>query len=96
VILITGSIRAVYAAKGWAYYSANYYFWAKIGVFLVVATLSIWPTVRFIQWRQRFRASGKLPADQTVAGVRKILWLEAFLFGLLPVFAAAMARGFGE
>ena len=28
--------------------------------------------------------------------VRRVLWLEVLLFALLPAFAAAMARGYGE
>jgi putative membrane protein len=96
MILVVGFARAIYAAKGWEYYSANVYFWAKIGVFLVIAVLSIWPTIRFIGWRQRFRASGTVPSSVAVAALRRVLWLEVFLFALLPVFAAAMARGYGS
>jgi putative membrane protein len=35
------------------------------------------------------------PADH-VRSVRSYLWAEAGLFLLLPVFAAAVARGYGE
>lgn len=96
LILAAGSLRAIYAAKGWAYYSGNVFFWAKIGVFAAIGMLSIWPTIRFIQWRARFRASVELPTSAAVAAVRRILWLEVGLFLLLPIFAAAMARGFGQ
>jgi putative membrane protein len=96
LILVAGSVRAVYAAKGWAYYSVNLFFWAKIAVFVTIATLSIWPTIRFIQWRVRFRIAAELPDLASVAAVRRVLWLEASLFALLPVFAAAMARRFGQ
>jgi putative membrane protein len=36
------------------------------------------------------------PSDAEVAGARRWLWAEMALFALLPAFAAAMARGFGE
>ncbi len=30
-VIIVGFCRAVFAAKGWAYYSHNVFFWAKLG-----------------------------------------------------------------
>jgi putative membrane protein len=96
LIVVVGFSRAVFAAKGWAYYSGNHYFWAKIGAFAVLGLLSILPTVRFIQWRGAERAEpGRLPPASELAGVRRVLWLEAAVFAFIPVFAAAMARGYG-
>ena len=92
VILVVGFARAIFAAKGWAYYSHNGFFWAKITTFLIIALLSVPPTLKFIQWR---RAGGS-PSDQEVRSVRSFLCTELVLFALLPVFAAAMARGYGE
>jgi len=92
LILIVGFSRAVFAAKGWAYYSHNGFFWAKIATFLVIGVLSVPPTIRFIVWRR----DGASPPDAAVATVRRYLYAETALFALLPVFAAAMARGYGE
>ena len=36
LILIVGFARANFAAKGWAYYAHNHFFWAKIGCFAIV------------------------------------------------------------
>jgi len=91
-IVVVGFIRAIFAAKGWAYYEHNAFFWAKMTTFIVIAMLSIVPTVRYIRWQR----SGTVPTDVEVAVVRRFLWAEALLFALLPIFAAAMARGFGE
>jgi putative membrane protein len=96
LIVIVGFSRVSYGAKGWAYYSANSFFWAKLGVFVLIAVLSAWPTVKFIGWRKRFQAAGNAPHDAAVASVRRILWLETALFALLPALAAAMARGYGQ
>ena len=38
-ILVVGFSRAIYAAKGWAYYEANGFFWAKIAAFVAVAAV---------------------------------------------------------
>ena len=96
LILFVGFSRAVFAAKGWAYYSVNSFFWAKIGTFALIALLSIWPTVKYLSWRKTFQSGGSAPDAGSIAVVRRILWLEIALFALLPAFAAAMARGYGE
>jgi putative membrane protein len=92
LILMVGFSRAVFAAKGWTYYAHNGFFWAKIATFVVIGVLSVPPTLAFIQWR---KASAP-PSDAQVAGVRRLLYIQVMLFALLPAFAAAMARGYGE
>lgn len=92
LIIAVGFSRAVFAAKGWAYYSHNAFFWAKIGTFAVVGLLSIPPTMAFIRWRRADVA----PGGGEIAAVRRFLLAETALFALLPAFAAAMARGYGE
>jgi putative membrane protein len=96
LIVIVGFSRAVFAAKGWAYYSVNSFFWAKIGVFVLIALLSIWPTVKYLSWRRNYQTAGGVPDPVSVSVVRRVLWLEMILFAFLPAFAAAMARGYGE
>lgn len=91
-ILIVGFARATLAAKGWAYYSHNGFFWAKIATFVLVGLLSVPPTLQFIRWRRQCRS----PGEGEVRSVRLFLYAELALFALLPVFAAAMARGYGE
>jgi putative membrane protein len=96
LIVIVGFSRAIFAAKGWAYYSVNSFFWAKIAVFVIIALLSIWPTVKYLNWRRDFRTACSEPDDASVSVVRRFLWLEMILFAFLPTFAAAMARGYGQ
>ena len=91
LILIVGFSRAVFAAKGWAYYAHNGFFWAKIGAFAAIGLISVAPTLAFIRWRRADAA----PADAEIDKVRGWLWIEVALFALLPAFAAAMARGYG-
>jgi putative membrane protein len=97
LILIVGFARANFAAKGWDYYSHNHFFWAKIGAFAIVGLLSIQPTVQYIRWRRALKPNPSfLPTDGAIKTVRRFLWLEVFFFAWIPIFAAAMARGFGE
>ena len=96
LILIVGFARAYYAAKGWEYYSHNHFFWAKIGTFALVGILSIWPTIQFIRWRGALKKDpAAMPSPGAISTARGFIWAEVFLFALIPVFAAAMARGYG-
>jgi len=91
-VIVVGFCRAIFAAKGWAYYSHNAFFWAKLLDFAVIGILSVPPTVKFIRWRR----SGTVPGDPDIRTVRRYLHAELALFVFLPIFAAAMARGYGE
>jgi putative membrane protein len=96
-IVVVGFSRAVFAAKGWAYYSVNMFFWAKMAAFAAVALLSIAPTIRIIRWRRALAGDAAFaPAPADIANVRRFLWAEAAVFALIPAFAVAMARGYGS
>jgi putative membrane protein len=92
LIVLVGFARAIYAAKGWTYYSHNLYFWLKLATFALIGLLSIRPTIVFIGWRN----GGELPDPASVRAMRRYLHFELALFALLPIFAAAMARGHGQ
>jgi putative membrane protein len=92
LLLIVGLCRAVFAAKGWPYYSHNAWFWAKLATFLLISLLSIAPTLAILRWRR----TGASPDEDAVRAVRRLFHYELALFLLLPLFAAAMARGYGE
>jgi putative membrane protein len=91
-VLVVGFCRAIFAAKGWGYYSHNAFFWAKLGTFAVIGLLSLPPTLALIRWRK----SGLAPSELDVQSARRYVHWELALFVLLPIFAAAMARGYGE
>lgn len=91
LVIAVGFARAVYAAKGWDYYSHNGFFWAKIAAFAGVGLLSIRPSISFVQWRRANAA----PNDEQLAQVRRFLVAQVVLFAFIPVFAALMARGYG-
>jgi putative membrane protein len=91
-VVIIGFCRANFAAKGWAYYSHNAFFWAKMVTFAGIGLLSVPPTIEFIRWRR----AGVAPDDAGIGKVRRYVHVELALFVLLLIFAAAMARGYGE
>jgi putative membrane protein len=90
LILIVGFSLALFAAKGWAYYAHNLFFWAKLVTFIAIALISVPPTIAYIRWRR----ANVAPGDAQVRPMRR--WIECALFALLPAFAAAMARGYGQ
>ena len=101
-IILVGFSRAIFAAKGWAYYSVNLFFWAKLGGFAVVGLLSIMPTVELIRWRKAISGNPTFsPAPHGIRNVRRVRFAEAILLAsflrspppwlvavaLVPIFA---------
>ncbi|WP_312960588.1 DUF2214 family protein [Stutzerimonas nitrititolerans] len=96
LVLITGAARALRYGKGLDYYLHNSLFHAKIGLFVLVALLSIYPTVTFLGWRGALKA-GELPTVTARTGRWVTLFIRVELLVLLsiPLLATSMARGFG-
>ena len=88
VLLAVGLLRVFYFEKGAAYYFHSATFIAKLALFVLVALLSIYPTVKFLSWRK-----GIDPAS--VPAIRRILHLELAGVVLIVLFAALMADGIG-
>jgi putative membrane protein len=96
LILIVGFSRVFFGLKGWEYYIYYWVFWAKIAAFAIVGLLSIPPTLRIAEWSRKAKAEpGHVVPDTEVASVRAYLRAEGAVFVLIPIFAAAMARGIG-
>lgn len=95
-VLIAGFARVFFGLKGPAYYLGNWIFWTKIGIFALVGVLSIRPTLYFLAWRRQISADpDALPAPGEIVVVKRTIHIEAGLVFLLPILAAAMARGYG-
>jgi putative membrane protein len=96
LVLASGAARLVWYGKGLAYYLHNSLFHAKLGLFILIALLSILPTLVFLNWRNDLRA-GLVPQVSTRMGTLVIMTirLELLLLLILPLLAALMARGFG-
>jgi putative membrane protein len=99
IALAAGLLRIFLAGKGLDYYMNNVFFWVKMSLFVAVGAISAAPTYAFIVWRRRVRASdgqGFRPPAPEISRVRTALYVEAALFALIPLSAAAMARGYGS
>lgn len=62
---------------------------------MVVALISIMPTLRFMRWRKALRATGALPSPQEARRARKLVMLQAHIIALIPLAAVFLARGLG-
>lgn len=96
LLLVVGFLRVYAFEKGSTFYFANPFFEAKLGLFVLVGLVSIYPTVRFAKWRAQTR-QGAAPIVSAEEH-RRIVWaLRAELVLLLAAAACAslMARGIG-
>lgn len=96
LLIIVGLLRVYFFEKGPNYYFANHVFWTKMALFVIVGLLSIYPTVRYIQWNPVL-AEGKAPEipDKEFRMIRRLLWLEMAGIALILFAAPLMARGVG-
>ena len=91
--LATGLLRAFGGLeKGTQFYLSSPLFWTKIGLFVSVVALEIWPMVTFIVWRARLRRG--LAADTSRARALFVVnHVEMALVVLIVFTASFMARG---
>jgi len=95
-LLVVGFLRVYFGAKGPDYYFHNHVFWSKVVLFAIMGLLSVKPTLRMLRWQKALRADpGFAPEEVEVRAVRKLLMAEIHVFALIPLAAAAMARGYG-
>ena len=94
-VLGTGFLRIYLGVKGEGWYWGNWLLHTKIALFVLVALLSIVPTIRFGRWRKALRETGALPAEAEVTKVRKLVMVQAHIVPVIPLAAAFLARGFG-
>jgi putative membrane protein len=93
-ILITGILKVIYFGKGTDYYLSSPAFYTKVGIFVLISLLSIYPTFSFVSWVKGLR-DGKTPSLE-LPKVQRLSWMikgELLGFVLIPLFAAVLARG---
>jgi putative membrane protein len=97
LILLVGFGRVFFGLKGAAFYLGNPVFWAKIGAFAAVALLSAVPTIRLLRWRKEAKSNPDfVPAADEIRNAKLFMHMEAVVFALIPIFAAMLARGYGN
>lgn len=93
LLLVVGMLRVFHGVKGPDFYLHNPWFHAKMTCFVLVALLSILPTIRFMRWRKALKANAAfVPDSGDVGTMARIVRFELMLVAAIFVFAAMMAR----
>jgi putative membrane protein len=93
-LLIVGLLRVLYFEKGAAYYFSSHAFLTKFGLFILLALVSVVPTLEFLSWRAALKI-GQLPqpAPNKLRTVTAVLHAELTGIVIILLCAAIMARG---
>ncbi|MFK8045631.1 MAG: DUF2214 family protein [Crocinitomicaceae bacterium] len=90
-VLITGTLRLLYFGKGLDYYFCNSLFYIKLGLFLLIGLLSIYPSVIFFKLK-------KCTEDTLVLTnyiiLRNLIYTEIILLLCIPFLAVLLANGY--
>ena len=91
VWLVTGLWRLFAGTeKATAYYMTNHIFLAKMGMFVLVFALEIWPMLTLLRWRR-----GMQPDAAAAKRISTVSYLECVLVIAMVFAAVSMARGYG-
>lgn len=90
VVLATGLTMWLLVGKPAGFYTANPVFHAKVTLFILLALLSIYPTIFLTRHRRSASASVSVPRLIPV-----LLRIELFGIIVIPLLAVLMARGVG-
>ena len=92
-VLGSGLARVFWGIKGASWYATQPMLHIKVTLFVVMALLSIAPTLAFRRWRRNLRASGALPGAAEVAQVRRLVMVQSHVLPVVALIAVFWARG---
>jgi len=95
ILLAVGLSRVFwFEEKGAAYYFHNHAFLTKFALFIILAIMSLIPTLEFLSWRKAVKA-GTVPviAAKRLKRVRMIVHIELAAIVVILLCAAIMAKG---
>ena len=93
-LLVIGLLRVSFFEKGPDYYLHSHAFQVKLSLFVIVALLSIIPTVEFLSWSGALKA-GQVPtvSARKLRQVTVVIHSELLAIVIILACAAIMARG---
>lgn len=92
-LLLTGLARLYWGTKGISWYVSQPLFHVKMTLFVLVAGLSVKPSLTFRRWLRGLAAGQALPDAQDVASTRRWIMVQAHLVPVIAVIAVFWARG---
>ncbi len=96
MLIITGILRVRYFGQGVEFYTQNPLFWLKVGSYIAVGLLSLYPTITYILWAIPI-SKNSLPSltPELISRFKTIINIELLGFSLIPLLATLMSRGVG-
>lgn len=92
--LATGLTRLLAATeKSVEYYMRNPLFHVKMGLFILLLGLEVWPMITLVRWR-RALGRNQSAAFGSARRIARISTIEAFIVVAIVLVAAALARGY--
>ena len=79
--------------KASEFYLRNGFFYTKMGLFLLVVALELFPMITFVRWRKTLARGGAPTTGAPLARLTRINDLELAIAVVIPFVAALMARG---
>jgi putative membrane protein len=93
--VVTGLLRAFGGLeKGSAFYLQSHLFYVKMGLFLAIVALEIWPMLTFMAWRAARRRGERVDTSRARA-LFQVNHVQLALVIVMVFVASAMARGLG-
>jgi len=90
--LITGLWRLFGSTeKSISYYMGNHVFMLKMGLFVCIIALEVWPMMTMMRWR----SAKSLPNPRDAGRIEVISYVECVLVLAMVLAAVSMARGYG-
>ena len=84
--------------KSPSYYANNHVFMAKMGFFVLIILLEIWPMITLIRWRIASKKGTLPPVEQiapTASRIAIISRVQSLFLLFMLIAAVLMARGYG-
>ena len=91
IVLTTGLLKLFAVGKPAVYYLQNWIFHIKLTLFIIMAALSVYPTIHFVRNRN-------LSENETATYpgiIKMLLRVELLIFLIMPLLGVMMARGLG-
>ena len=92
-LLLTGLARLYWGTKGLSWYVSQPLFHLKMTLFVLLALLSIKPSITFRRWLRSLGVGQALPDAQEVRSTRRWIMVQAHLLPVIAVIAVFWARG---
>ncbi len=94
LVLATGLLRwFVVDPKGAEFFTMNHLFHVKVTLFILIAILSIFPTIKFMKWRKLAKSDPNFePSVRDIKKQLMIIRIELLLLVIIPLLAVMIAN----